>query len=129
MLQQQLIPYQKVFLKKAEQVVDSRITDSGFTVEEFSQMMGLSRSQLFRKLKETTNRSVSVFIRDRRLKYATQLLKEGELHIAQIAVKAGFSSETYFRKCFKETFGVTPGEYARNRTDTTFDNLTLKEGE
>jgi len=109
--QKRLIPSQKAFLKRAAQIVDARITDPGFTVEEFSILMGLSRSQLFRRIKSATGASVCVFIRGRRLNYAVRLLEEGELPIARVANKAGFSSETYFRKCFKEKFGKTPSEY------------------
>jgi len=109
--QKHLTPSQKAFLKRAAQIVDVRITDQDFTVEEFSILMGLSRSQLFRRIKSTTGASVSVFIRGRRLMYAKSLLEEGELPIARVASKSGFSSENYFRKCFKEAYSMTPTEY------------------
>jgi len=109
--QKRLIPSQKAFLKRAAQIVDARITDPGFTVEEFSILMGLSRSQLFRRIKSATGASVCVFIRGRRLNYAVSLLEEGELPIVKVAIKAGFSGETYFRKCFKEAYSMTPTEY------------------
>ncbi|MBC8184069.1 helix-turn-helix transcriptional regulator [candidate division KSB1 bacterium] len=111
MNQKNLTPHQKAFLKKAARIVDARITDPGFTVEEFSRLMELSRSQLFRKLKTATGASVSVFIRGRRLKYALSLLEKGELPIARVASKVGFSGDTYFRKCFKEAYSMTPTEY------------------
>ena len=106
-------PRQRVFLKNAAQVVDSRVTDPGFTVEEFSRLMRLSRSQLFRRIKAAAGVSVSVFIRGRRLKLAAQLLEEGELTITQVAARAGFGSVSYFRACFKAAYRMTPGEYAR----------------
>lgn len=115
-------PLQKAFLKRAVEVVDARISDQEFTVEMFSRFMKLSRSQLFRRIKAATNASVSVFIRQRRLEYAVRLLKAGELPVARVAVKVGFSGETYFRKCFKEAYGVTPGEYMRTGRINDFLN-------
>lgn len=113
-MQKQLTPAQKVFLKNASEMVDKMITANGFTVEKFSSMMGLSRSQLYRKIKAATGSSVSLFIRSRRLNYALRLLESGEFLITSIAKKSGFSSESYFRACFKHAFGTSPGKYVRS---------------
>ena len=86
------------------------MADENFTIEDLSHEVGLSRSQLHRKLKGLTDQSPSVFLRNMRLKRGKQLLEEKAGTSAEISYLVGFNSPSYFTRCFREQFGVTPGE-------------------
>ena len=98
------------FLNKVIAVVESRLDDEMLSIEEIADAVALSRSQLHRKIKALTDQSPSSFVRTFRLKRAYDLLKYQAGGVAEIAYLTGFSSPTYFSRCFKEQFGVTPGE-------------------
>lgn len=103
------------FLKKATDVVYANLTNTGFSIEDFQREMGYSRMQLHRKIKSITGQSANEFIRLIRLKKAALMLKNGHDQIAQIAYDTGFSSPSYFTKCFREVYGLTPSEYLENK--------------
>ena len=73
--------------------------------------VGLSRMQLYRKLKSIRGLSANEFIREYRIKKAAQLLQTTELNITEILYEVGFTNRSYFAKCFKELFGLTPREF------------------
>jgi YesN/AraC family two-component response regulator len=102
----------ETFIRKAMEIVDKHISDSSFGSEEFCREIGMSRSQLHRKLKALTAQPASEFIRTMRLKRAASLLKESHLTVEEISFRAGFNSPAYFTKCFKSFFGKTPSEYS-----------------
>ncbi len=97
-----------VYLSKAKDVVEKFLDDPDFDVEAFCQEMGMSRTQLHRKLKALTNQSTTGFVRSIRLKTARQLLENGAGNVTEVAYAVGFSSPPYFSKCFQEKFGVSP---------------------
>ena len=99
------------FLEKIQRIVDQDLGDSNFTVDEFCKKLGMSRMQLHRKLTALTGLSTSAFIRDQRLRMAIQRLGKSGESISEIAYAVGFSSPSYFIKCFKETYGVTPKDF------------------
>ncbi|MFD2203149.1 two-component regulator propeller domain-containing protein [Shivajiella indica] len=99
------------FLKKIQKIVDEDLSDSNFTIEEFCKKVGMSRMQLHRKLTAMTGLSTTAFIRDQRLRLAIQRLERSGESISEIAYSVGFSSPSYFIKCFKETYQMTPSEY------------------
>lgn len=109
-----------LFLEKLKQEIDDNLTNSQFGVEELAKKVGISRSQLHRKLSATTGQSVSQFIREYRLQLAMTLLKKGELTAAEVAEQTGFGSATYFNKCFNEYYGFPPGE-VKNRIAENVD--------
>lgn len=114
------------FLGKLRDAVDANLTNDQFGVEELARQMGMSRSQLHRKLTSTTGQSVSQFIREYRLERGMELLRQGELTAAEVADKVGFGSATYFNTCFNEFYGFTPGE-ARNKAAEVLDSTSKKE--
>ncbi|MEZ4828036.1 MAG: AraC family transcriptional regulator, partial [Bacteroidia bacterium] len=100
----------KRFLDKVIKVAEIYMHNEEFSIEELGSEVGLSRSQLHRKIKALTDQSPSVFLRTLRLKRAKQLLTERAGTAAEISYLVGFGSPAYFSKCFKDQFGVTPGE-------------------
>ena len=102
------------FLNKLRKEVEDNLTNDQFSVEELARTIGMSRSQLHRKLNSATGQSVSQFIREYRLHRGMELLKTGELTAAEVADRVGFGSATYFNKCFTEYYGFPPGE-AKNK--------------
>jgi signal transduction histidine kinase/CheY-like chemotaxis protein len=100
------------FIRKAMEIVDKHISDSGFGSDEFCREIGMSRSQLHRKLKALTSQSASEFIRTMRLKRAASLLKDSKLSVEEISFRVGFNSPAYFTKCFKSLYGTPPSEFS-----------------
>ncbi|MEQ9405623.1 MAG: helix-turn-helix domain-containing protein [Cyclobacteriaceae bacterium] len=98
------------FLRKVITIIEENLSDEHFEVPDLSERMSMSRSNLLRKVKKLSGFSVSVFIRKVRLHHARELLAEGSLTASEVSYKTGFSSTSYFTKCFREEFGFTPGE-------------------
>lgn len=101
-------------LKKVLQYVEDNISDSDLKVDSICDSIGLSRTQLYRKIKALTGFSMADLVRELRLKRAQQLLKEKKFNITEIAYMVGFSDPDYFRKSFKARFGQSPTEYAKS---------------
>ena len=100
------------FLNKISKIVEEN-KDRELSVEELSEMIGLSRVHLYRKIKKLTGMSVSEFANSVKLRLSLELLKNSGNSISQIAYEVGFSSPSYFTKCFKEQFGISPSDYAK----------------
>jgi len=98
------------FLRRAKGIVEGRMADEQFSVEEFASELFMSRSQLHRKLTALTNLSASDFIRYLRLHRAMDLLRSGSGTISEIAYKVGFTDPSHFSRSFRDQFGVTPSE-------------------
>jgi signal transduction histidine kinase/DNA-binding response OmpR family regulator len=99
------------FLKKAVKIVEDNITNPAMNVEFLMKELGVSRTQLFRKLKATTNYSANHFIRNIKLKKAAQFLQQNSHNITEVLYRSGFNSPSYFATCFKEMYGCLPSEY------------------
>lgn len=99
------------FLKKIRQIVEQHLSDVDFDMEQLSRALGMSRSQVFRKVKALTSRSPSLFVRTVRLERAKELLQTTDRSISEIAYEAGFSTPNYFSDTFLEAFGVRPSEF------------------
>ncbi|MDN3724752.1 tetratricopeptide repeat protein [Aequorivita sp. SDUM287046] len=102
------------FLEKLQKVLDEHMTEPDFSAESFSSAMGVSRMQLYRKLKALTGQSSSEFLRSQRLKLAAALLKTNKISISEVGYSVGFNDPSYFTKCFKQEFGCSPSEYISN---------------
>jgi signal transduction histidine kinase/DNA-binding response OmpR family regulator len=107
----------EMLMQKAVQVIENNIDNSNFTVEEFGQAVGMSRSSFYNKVKSLTGFSPVEFIRDIRLKRAKQLLETKQLLIKEVAFMTGFSDTKYFGECFKNKYGMTPMEYKNKRKE------------
>ena len=86
------------------------IQDADFNVERMGEEMGMSRVQLYRKLKSLTGATPVELLRKARLSRGKQLLESTDRSISEIAYEVGFTSPSYFAKCFKDEFMMTPGE-------------------
>ena len=102
------------FIQKLTNLVEANLANEKYGPDDLSREVGLSHTHLNRKLKSISNQNISQFIREVRLKKARELLLNGDLTIAEISYRVGFSYTPYFNKCFHEYFGVAPGEL-RNR--------------
>lgn len=113
------------FLEKLSKITEENLSDETFGANEIAQKMGLSHSGLHRKLKLLTNMSISRYIRERRLQKAYELLKQNHQTVSEVAWQVGFSSVTYFDSCFREHFGMSPGE-VKNKENQKPDELVLE---
>ena len=109
------------FLNRAVEIVESHMSDSDFNVEDLGRELGLSRMQLYRKLKALIGKSANEFIRFIKLKRAAQLLDHGSMTISEITYKVGFNDLKYFRDCFKKQYGVNPSDYSGKNTNISKD--------
>ncbi len=98
------------FMECLIRFIDSNLNESDLNVSDFCHHLGMSRTQMFRKLKSLVDMSLTEFIRDYRLKKAYQLLKDGQLNVSEIIHMTGFNSRSYFYRSFKTKFGFTPTE-------------------
>lgn len=100
-----------LFFEKVKTILDVKLTESSFSIEDFSKAIGMSRMQLHRKLKALTGISATEFVREQRLKLAATLIGQSDINIAEIGYMVGFNDHSYFAKCFKQTYGCSPSEY------------------
>lgn len=100
-------------IRKVIKKIESNLDNISYSVEKLSKDMNMDRTGLYRKLSALTGQTPSELIRSVRLKYATQLLEKG-IPVAEVAEKVGFSSTSYFTKCFQEEFGVKPSQFGKN---------------
>ena len=101
----------KSFFKKILIILDNNYPDPVFNADTLSNMVGMSRVTLYRKMKQLGQESPGEFIRKYRLKKAANLMKEGSKAINEICMEVGFQSLSHFRKSFKEEYGSTPLKY------------------
>lgn len=105
----------KDFVEKFKALIDAKMGDSNLNVEDLGKDMGLSRVQLYRKIKSLTNYSPNELLRIARLKKAASLLASSDMSVAEIGYEVGFSSPSYFTKCYKEHFGESPTDFLKRR--------------
>lgn len=100
----------RLFLKQLQAIIQKNLSDSEFGVEDMGQQIGLSRVQLYRKVKAMTGSSVVDLLRKARLAKARRLLETRSMSVSEVAYEVGFSAPSYFTKCFKEEYGMLPGD-------------------
>lgn len=103
------------FVEHVQQILIENMSDEGFSIDSMAGMMNMSRSSFYRKLKSLTGQSPVDFLKSQRIKRAAALLLEGYT-ITEVSVKVGFSSSSYFTKCFKQQFNMLPKEYIKEHT-------------
>ena len=103
------------FLAKLLNIMDKQMDNNTLTVDELVDEMGMGRTVFFNKLKSMTGMSPVEFIREMRIKRAAQLLEDRKYNITEVTYMVGMNDSRYFSKCFKNTYGVTPSEYRKNK--------------
>ncbi|MCB0305700.1 MAG: response regulator [Calditrichaeota bacterium] len=106
-------PIDEKFLQRAREVMEAHIPDAAFSVDLLAEALGMSRSQLHRKLTALTGNAPGDLIRQLRLHRAVQLLDQHFGSVSEVAYETGFNNPAYFSECFRKQFGVTPSRYAR----------------
>lgn len=99
-------------MERIMKVVNENMSDSDFNVEKMCDEVGVSRTQLHRKLKEMTGVPTSEFLRNIRLNEAARLIREHKINITQVSYMVGFANNSHFSTAFKKYFGMSPTEYA-----------------
>lgn len=101
------------FAEHFKGVLMKNLHNADLNVASLGEEMGLSRTQLYRKVKQMTGSSPVELLRVMRLKHAAQMLRQTDLSVTEVAYKVGFSNPSYFTKCFREYFGTNPADYAK----------------
>ena len=99
------------FISRTLDLVEKNISKTDYTVEELSRDLGISRTLLYKKILALSGKPPLEFMRTLRLKRAAQLLQKSQLNVSEVAFQVGFNDPKYFRKHFKNEFGVLPSKY------------------
>ena len=105
----------KDFLEKLRELIGQKLPDPNLSVEELGEQIGLSRVQLYRKTKALCGYAPNELLRIARLKRASLLLASTEKTVSEITYEVGFSSPSYFTKCYKEYFGESPTDFLKRK--------------
>jgi len=105
------------FMKKAVNIVQQHMSDAEFNVKAFGSLMNMSRMQIHRKLIALTGQPANIFIRTLRMNKASILLANKSGNITEVAYDVGFNNLSYFAKCFREQFGISPSEFVSENSD------------
>jgi len=108
--EQPVVSVSSAFVARFREVVEARLSDSNLSIDDLAADMALSRVQLYRKVKSVTGSSPIELLRIARLKRAYQLLLTTDKSVSEVAYAVGFTAPSYFTKCFKEEYGMVPGD-------------------
>lgn len=102
------------FYTRFMQLIERNVGNSEFSVENLSDAIGLSRAQMYRRCKQITGNSPVEILRMQRMQRAGQLLSTGDKNISEVTYACGFTSPSYFTKCFKDHYGMSPSDFVRH---------------
>jgi len=105
------------FMQKLYEVMTKNVANSELNLDDFCRDVGMSRANLYRKIKSLTGLSPNEYIRKVRLEMAAKILRETDMPVSELYVVVGFNSHAYFTNCFKAMFGVSPTEYANTNNE------------
>lgn len=105
----------KGFVERLKALIEEKMGNSDLSVEDLGAELGLGRVQLYRKTKSLTGYAPNELLRIARLKKAASLLASSEKTVAEITYEVGFSSPSYFTRCYKDYFGESPSEFLKRR--------------
>lgn len=106
----------KQFLERVKKIIEENLTNNDFDIEEIARQLGMSRSAFFKKLKATTDNSPSEFVKNYKLAKAVDLLQHSNISVTDVAFACGFTDVSYFGKCFRKKYGMSPKEYRQARS-------------
>ena len=93
--------------------VEAHLSDDGYSVEQLASDLCMSRMTFYRKIQSSTGQKPTEFMRTIRLRRAAELLREGQRTITEITYDTGFSSVSYFSRCFRNLYGMSPTQFAQ----------------
>ncbi|MEZ5038458.1 MAG: two-component regulator propeller domain-containing protein [Saprospiraceae bacterium] len=99
------------FMENLIRLIEKNMKDPSFGVEFLGKELRMTRVHLYRKIKALTGLTASEFVRNVRLRYAAKLLSNSFLNINEVSYEIGFQDPSYFRKCFKQMFGISPTQF------------------
>ena len=108
---EELTPRDKAFMKDLYELMEKEIADVDLDITRISEMMRMSRTKFYYKVKGLTGENPSAFFKRYKLNFAANLLKEGKYNMSEIAYMTGFNTLSHFSASFKKQFGVPPSEY------------------
>lgn len=101
------------FIEQLNALIDQHVSEQDIDINFLAEHLNVSQSTLYRKMKSLTGLSTNEYLRKRKMHIAQKLLLEGRLSITEVGYEVGMNVPAYFRKCFKEEFGMTPSEYLK----------------
>ena len=101
----------EIFLKKLMETIEEGIPDSEFSIQSMEEILGMSHTNFYRKIKQLTGQSGKELLQNMRLQRAKQLISQKKLRISEVAYMTGFTNPKYFSNCFKQKYGMSPSEY------------------
>lgn len=104
------LSFQQNFLERVNAVITKNLSNEAFTVSDLPVALSLSNAQIYRKIKQETGCSPSVYIRNMRLRYAQELVLHSDLSLSEITYLVGFSTLSYFSRCFSNFYGICPSK-------------------
>lgn len=120
-------PEYKEFIEKCMLIIEDRLLDDNFSIKVLAQEIGMSHSNLYKKIRVVSGQSVNSFIRFVRLKRAAELLISTEMNVNETATTVGIHSVKYFRTQFHQLFGLNPSDYIKKYRKPFHNNQTLEE--
>ena len=103
-----------LFLQDLNRAIEDNFSNPDFGVEDMASLLNVSRSSLNRKMRDILNTTANNYIRDRKIEKAEELLRTSSMQINEICYKVGFTTPSYFIKCFRRKYGMSPNEYANS---------------
>lgn len=119
----------QAFLQKLKEIVEENLGNEQFGVKDLARAAGMSRSKIHRKLQKITSQSTSQFIREIRLDHAFEMLQNQVATVSEISYRVGFSSPTYFSKCFHEYYGFPPRDAVHKPADDNNEKTLASAGD
>ena len=101
------------FMQKAYELLEANITNVDLTIDNFCKELGMSRSNVYRKINAITGLAPNEFIRNFRLEMAAKMLKESDMSVSDVYAAVGFNTHAHFSSCFRKKYGMSPSEYKK----------------
>jgi AraC-like DNA-binding protein len=105
------------FIDRLHRIIRKNLSNTDFNIDAIAAEMGLSRSAFYKKVKGQTGFAPIDLIKEFRLSHAAELLQTTNLSIAEVAFRSGFADASYFGKCFRKRYGLSPREYLQGKSD------------
>ena len=108
----------KSFIEDIYRIIAQNYSNTEFRMDDIASELHMSRTQFYRKIQGVLDMTPNDLLRLERLKHAAALLKTGRLRVSEVCYMTGFSSPSYFSKCFLKQFGVTPTDYSASAAES-----------